>query len=33
VFAAGNHFSASVPLEDALYCFELIEELGNREQV
>lgn len=30
VFATGNHFPANIPLENALYYFELVEELGQR---
>jgi len=30
VFGAGNHFPPNIPLENALYYFELIEELGKR---
>lgn len=30
VFATGNHFPANIPLENALFYFELIEKLGKR---
>lgn len=30
VFATGNHFPANIPLDNAVYYFELVEELGRR---
>ena len=30
VFSTGNHFPANIPLENALYYFELVEHLGKR---
>jgi len=30
VFATGNHFPANIPLDNALYYFELVDELGRR---
>jgi len=33
MFATGNHFPANIPLENALFYFELIEKLGKREGV
>jgi hypothetical protein len=30
VFATGNHFPANIPLDNALYYFSLVEELGKR---
>ena len=30
VFATGNHFPANIPLENALYYFELVDKLGKR---
>lgn len=30
VFATGNHFPSNIPLENALFYFELVEELGKR---
>jgi hypothetical protein len=32
VFATGNHFPANIPLENALFYFDLIEELGKRDR-
>ena len=33
VFATGNHFPANIPLENALFYFDLVEELGRRDRV
>jgi len=30
VFATGNHFPANIPLDSALYYFDLVKQLGNR---
>jgi uroporphyrinogen-III decarboxylase len=31
VFCTGNHFPANIPLENALFYFDLVEQLGKRE--
>jgi hypothetical protein len=29
-FAVGNHIPYNVPIENAMFCFELIEKMGKR---